>query len=107
VIAPSFADIFRTNCHKNGLLPVVLDEATVEALVALAENDPAAVVTIDLDAQTVRYGEVSATFDIDPPVKHRLLHGLDDIAITLQQADAIASYETTRPAYKPTVVSAG
>ena len=95
------------NCHKNGLLPVVLDEATVERLVSIAEADPTAEVTIDLDAQTVRCGDVAADFEIDPAVKHRLLNGLDDIAITLRHDDAISRYEAGRPSFKPTVTPTG
>ncbi len=101
IVAPSFADIFRNNCHKNGLLPVVLGERAVADLTSLAERDPAAVVTIDLEAQTLRAPGVDATFDIDPAVKHRLLHGLDDVALTMASADAIAGYEAARPAFKP------
>ncbi len=101
IVAPSFADIFQNNCHKNGLLPVVLDEADVADLTAVAERDPAAQVTIDLEAQTLRAPGVEATFEIDPAVKHRLLNGLDDVALTMASADAIAGYEATRPAFKP------
>ncbi len=101
IVAPGFADIFRNNCHKNGLLPVVLAEDEVAALTRLAEDDPAAGVTIDLDAQTVAAPGVEARFDIDPAVKHRLLNGLDDIALTLRHGDAITRYEAARPSHKP------
>ncbi len=101
IVAPGFADIFRNNCHKNGLLPVVLTDAEVAALTRLAEDDPAAEVTIDLEAQTVSAPGVHARFDIDQSVKHRLLNGLDDIALTLQHAGAITAYEASRPAHKP------
>ncbi len=107
VVAPSFADIFRNNCHKNGLLPVVLGEDEVAALLALAEADPAARVEIDLESQTVAAPGVAASFPIDPAVRHRLLHGLDDIAITLEHGGAIAAYEESRPAFKPALGRAG
>ncbi len=103
VIAPSFADIFRTNCHKNGLLPVVLEPGEVERLVELATDDPATQVTIDLEAQTVTAPGFSASFPIDPAVKHRLLNGLDDIALTLAKAGAIDTYEAGRPGFKPSL----
>lgn len=94
IIAPSFADIFRNNCTKIGLLPVVLDEASVAAIGEAGEAQ------IDLAAQEVRWegpdGVHSASFEIDAQTKHRLLNGLDDIALTLQQEDAIAVYESTR-----------
>ncbi len=101
IVAPSFADIFRTNCHKIGLLPVALSEAEVDRLVALATDDAATEVTIDLAAQTVTAPGLEATFEIDPFVKHCLLNGLDEISLTLQHGDAIASYEAARPAHKP------
>jgi 3-isopropylmalate/(R)-2-methylmalate dehydratase small subunit len=94
VIASSFADIFRSNCTKIGLLPVQL---TAEECAAIAEAGQA---QVDLAGQEVRWrapgpdGEVgSAHFEIDPEIKHRLLNGLDDIALTLEQDDAIAAYE--------------
>jgi 3-isopropylmalate/(R)-2-methylmalate dehydratase small subunit len=90
IIAPSFADIFKTNCTKNGLLPIELAEDEVRALMGAAEAE------IDLDGQEVRFDGQVATFDIDPETKHRLLNGLDDIAMTLQEDDAIAAYERDR-----------
>ncbi len=101
IVAPGFADIFRNNCHKNGLLPVVLADGDVAALTRLAEDDPAAEVTIDLEAQTVAAPGVAARFDIDPAVKHRLLNGLDDIALTLRHAGSITEYEAARAPHKP------
>jgi len=88
VIAPSFADIFRSNCTKIGLLPVELPEADVRAIAEAGECQ------VDLDAQEIRWPGGTATFDIDPDTKHRLLNGLDDIGLTLQQSDAIAAYES-------------
>jgi 3-isopropylmalate/(R)-2-methylmalate dehydratase small subunit len=91
IVAQSFADIFRSNCTKIGLLPVELGEAECESIAAAGSCQ------IDLAAQEVRWeaeGQLrTAAFDIDPEVKHRLLNGLDDIAMTLQQDDAIAAYE--------------
>jgi len=97
VIAPSFADIFYSNCFKNGLLPVTLDEATVDRLFQAAESTPGYTLTIDLPAQTVATpnGE-SMGFEIDEFRKHCLVNGLDDISLTLQHADAIRAYEARR-----------
>jgi len=91
IVASSFADIFASNCTKIGLLPVTLAEDEVRALMQCGEAE------IDLDAQEVRFGDGQvASFDIDPETKHRLFNGLDDIALTLQQDDAIAAYERDR-----------
>jgi len=86
VVAPSFADIFFSNCTKIGLLPVRIPEPDVRAVMEAGEA------TIDLEAQTIN----GTHFDIDPEIKHRLLHGLDDIAVTLGQEDAITRYEADR-----------
>jgi 3-isopropylmalate/(R)-2-methylmalate dehydratase small subunit len=101
VIAPSFADIFYNNCTKIGLLPVPLSEKEVQWLTELAQEDPAAIVTIDLTDQTVSTEGFETTFEIDPFVKHRLLEGLDDIGITLGHVDDITSFEAGRPSWKP------
>ena len=90
IIAPSFADIFQSNCTKVGLLPVALDEASVAAIREAGEAQ------IDLAHQEVRWPGGTARFEIDPAIKHRLLNGLDDIGMTLQQGDAIAAYESGR-----------
>ncbi|MEX2423377.1 MAG: 3-isopropylmalate dehydratase small subunit [Acidimicrobiia bacterium] len=104
VIAPSFADIFFNNCTKIGLVPIVLSDKEVQWLLELGEADPTAGITVDLDAQTVIHGaEFEARFDIDPFTKHRLLNGLDDIGMTLQQADEIDSFEAQRPAWMPSL----
>src|SRR4051812_29670755 len=87
IIAPSFADIFHSNCTKVGLLPVELDEATCKAIGAAGECQ------VDLAAQEVRWPGGSASFEIDPEIKHRLINGLDDIALSLQQGPAIDDYE--------------
>ncbi len=90
IVAPSFADIFRSNCTKIGLLPVELAEADVAAIAEAGEAQ------VDLAAQEVRWPGGSARFEIDEETRHRLLNGLDDIDLTLQQADAIAAYESGR-----------
>ena len=102
VVAPSFADIFATNCAKIGLLAVVLPPAVCKALIAAAEADPALICRVDLAAQRVTAGAIAAEFDINPHTKHLLLEGLDDIGMTLQHSAAIAAFEATRPAYLPT-----
>ena len=90
IVAPSFADIFASNCTKIGLLPVTLAEDEVKALMQAGEAE------IDLEAQEVRFGDTVARFAIDRETKHRLCNGLDDIALTLAQEDAIAAYEAER-----------
>ena len=100
IIAPSFADIFRGNSYNVGLLPIALGAGEVAKLTVIADN-PANHVTIDLPAQTVVSGDFEASFDIDPAVKHRLLNGLDHVALTLAHAEEIARFEEDRPAWKP------
>ncbi len=101
VISSRFADIFRGNSLKNGLLTVVLEQKIVNALQELTENDPQAEITVDLEAREVRAEGITAAFDLDENARWRLLNGLDDISITLQNEDQIASYEAKRPSYKP------
>jgi 3-isopropylmalate/(R)-2-methylmalate dehydratase small subunit len=101
VVAPSFADIFFNNCTKIGLLPVELSPKEVQWLIELAEADPAAEVTIDLEAQTVTAPGFEARFELDPFTKHRLLNGLDDIGLTLRHDQEIAAFESTRPGHLP------
>lgn len=100
IIAPSFADIFANNCTKIGLLPVVLTDDEVAALIAIA-HDPEASVTIDLPSQTVTASGFSASFDIDPFTKHCLVNGLDHIALTMRHEADIDRFEAVREAYKP------
>jgi 3-isopropylmalate/(R)-2-methylmalate dehydratase small subunit len=95
IIAESFADIFRSNCTKIGLLPIQLDRATVESIA----DSPS--VQVDLAAQEVRWEGGSASFEIDEQVKHRLLNGLDDVAMTLQQEEALSAYESERERFGP------
>jgi 3-isopropylmalate/(R)-2-methylmalate dehydratase small subunit len=90
IIAPSFADIFRSNCTKIGLLPVQLSVEACRAIAAAGECQ------VDLREQEVRWPGRSESFEIDPETKHRLVNGLDDIGLTLGQEDAIAAYESRR-----------
>jgi 3-isopropylmalate/(R)-2-methylmalate dehydratase small subunit len=101
VIAPSFSDIFRNNCTKNGLVPVVLPEATVEAIWAAIEGDPKTEIVVDVERRTVEVpaAGITAEFPMDDPTRHRFLNGLDDVGITLTHAEAIDTYESTRPAW--------
>ncbi|WP_089098539.1 3-isopropylmalate dehydratase small subunit [Streptomyces hyaluromycini] len=101
VISSRFADIFRGNSLKNGLLTVVLDQKIVEALQELTENDPQAEITVDLENREVRAEGVTASFELDENSRWRLLNGLDDISITLRNEADIAEYEAKRPSYKP------
>ncbi|WP_055585583.1 3-isopropylmalate dehydratase small subunit [Peterkaempfera griseoplana] len=101
VISSRFADIFRGNSLKNGLLTVILPQETVERLQELVEADPAAEITVDLEARQVRAEGVTADFELDENVRWRLLNGLDDISLTLQHEDDIAAYEAARPSFKP------
>ena len=97
VIAPSFADIFFNNCFKNGILPIVLPQDDVDSLMEAASRGANATVTIDLPNQTITTPDGDKiAFEIDEFRKHCLLNGLDDIGLTLQQADAIAGYEARR-----------
>lgn len=104
VISSRFADIFRGNSGKAGLLTALVDQDTVEQLWALIESEPTTAVTVDLDAQTVSAGDLVAPFDVDPYVRWRLLQGLDDIGITLQNESLISSFESSRPSYAPTTI---
>jgi 3-isopropylmalate/(R)-2-methylmalate dehydratase small subunit len=101
VIAPSFSDIFRNNCTKNGLLPIVLSEPTVNCIWAVIENDATAEITIDLHRFTVEIPSAGITekFDMDTETQQRFINGLDDISITLADADAISKFEASRPAW--------
>ncbi|KUL39836.1 isopropylmalate isomerase [Streptomyces sp. NRRL F-4489] len=104
VISSRFADIFRGNSLKNGLLTVVLPQETVDRLQKLAEADPTAEVTVDLVAREVRAEGVTAGFELDENARWRLLEGLDDISLTLREESAIAAYEANRPSFKPRTI---
>ncbi len=95
IIAPSFADIFFSNCFKNGILPIVLPRETVDALMAEAEHAQNPVFTIDLEQQVIfrPSGNAPVRFEVDPFKRHCLLEGLDDIGLTLQKAEKIAAFE--------------
>ena len=102
LIASSFADIFYNNCFKNGLLPIVLDAAIVDQLFRETEATPGYILRVDLERQTVTTpGGESFGFDVDAHRKHCLLNGLDDIGLTLQQADKIQAYEERRKVEAP------
>ena len=104
VIAPRFSDIFSNNCTKNGLVPVVLPEVVVTRLLAAIEADPTLDVTVDVEKLQVEVPALGITekFPMDPSVQHRFLNSLDDVGITLTHADAITTFEATRPAWMPT-----
>jgi 3-isopropylmalate/(R)-2-methylmalate dehydratase small subunit len=93
VIAPSFADIFYSNCCKNGFLPVVLPAAAMHALFAAVAADPALLLTVDLPAQQVGWGRAHVPFEIDALRKQKLVEGLDEIGLTLQHTQEIRSFE--------------
>ena len=101
VIAPSFSDIFRNNCTKNGLLPIVLSEPIVNRIWAVIENDSTAEITIDLHRFTVEIPSAGITekFEMYSETQSRFINGLDDISITLADADAISKFEASRPAW--------
>ncbi|WP_119065915.1 3-isopropylmalate dehydratase small subunit [Rubrobacter indicoceani] len=104
VIAPSFADIFKNNCTKNGLLTVELPGETVEALLESIRQDPEAEVKVDLEGQTVSGPGINEQFIVDASTRHRLLNGLDDVGLTLNDEDHIAKFEKSRPEYLPSVL---
>jgi 3-isopropylmalate/(R)-2-methylmalate dehydratase small subunit len=101
VIAPSFSDIFRNNCTKNGLVPVVLPESTVHQIWAAIEADPRTEIVVDVERRTVEVpaAGITAEFPMDAATQHRFLEGLDDVGITLTHADEIDDYERTRSAW--------
>lgn len=102
LIAPSFGDIFHGNCFKNGVLPIVLDAAVVADLFSRVEASPGYRLVIDLRRQIVRTpAGVELAFDVDRGNRHRLLNGLDEIALTLQSAEQIRAYETARRQQEP------
>jgi 3-isopropylmalate/(R)-2-methylmalate dehydratase small subunit len=101
VIAPSLADIFRTNCTKVGLLPVTLPPDAVRRLMDAVSEDPTTQVTVDLQARAVSAPGFDAAFDIDDFTRSRLLEGLDDIGLTLRLEDEITRYESTRAPWLP------
>ena len=103
IVAPSFADIFRTNCGNIGLLAVTLPPGQVRQLLDLAVEAPATEATVDLEAQAITAGDLRMRFEVDPFLKERLLNGWDDVGLTLRRLDRIRAFEATRPAWLPTV----
>ena len=104
VISSRFADIFRGNSGKGGLLTALVDQSAAERLWELIEANPATPVTVDLEARTISAGDIVAEFDVDDYVRWRLMEGLDDIGLTLRHVDQISDFEAARPAFKPSVV---
>jgi len=105
VISARFADIFRGNAGKQGLLAAQCAQSDVELLWKLLEAEPGTEVTVDLTAKTVRAKDFTAPFQIDDYTRWRLLEGLDDIALTLRHEEAIGTFEGGRPSWKPTTTS--
>jgi len=101
VISSRFADIFRGNSLKGGLLTVIISQAEVEALWAAIESDPKTAITVDLDSRTVTYGSKTIAFELDDYTRWRLMEGLDDIGLTLAQVDSIDAFEAKRSKLKP------
>ena len=101
VISSRFADIFRGNSLKGGLLTVILPQEAVEAIWTTIESDPTTSITVDLETRTVSYGPTTVAFELDDYTRWRLMEGLDDIGLTLKHTDAIDTFESKRPAYKP------
>ena len=103
VIASSFADIFRTNCLKIGLVPVILPEASVRRLLELAEEDPTTPVAVDLESMTVTAAGFAERFDVDPYARECLLNGWDAVALTLRHDAEISAHEAGRESWLPVV----
>ena len=105
VLSSRFADIFRGNSMKAGLLTVILTEREIEAIWAAIEADATVQITVDLENRQVRYGSTTLSFTIDDYTRWRLIEGLDDIGLTLKHVDAISTFEKARPAYKPVTLN--
>jgi 3-isopropylmalate/(R)-2-methylmalate dehydratase small subunit len=108
VISPRFADIFRNNATKNGLVPVQVEPDMAEALMRAVEADPTLEITVDVERRTISApaAGIEATFPLDDSTRERFLKGLDDIAISLTHADQIAAYEQRRPLWFPSTAPA-
>ncbi|MFM2214951.1 MAG: hypothetical protein RJA88_320 [Actinomycetota bacterium] len=104
VISSRFADIFRGNSLKGGLLTVILPQESVEAIWQAIEATPSTEITVDLDSRTVSYNDVTVPFELDDYTRWRLMEGLDDIGLTLKHTDSIDDFEAKRPSYKPTTL---
>ncbi len=101
VLSSRFADIFRGNSGKSGLLAAQVTQDVVEQLWKLIETEPSTEIVVDLQERSIQAGALTAPFDIDDYTRWRLLEGLDDIGITLSHEDDVATYEAQRPAWKP------
>jgi len=106
VLSSRFADIFRGNSGKQGLLAAVLEQDDIELIWKVLENAPGTEVRVDLESKVVECGNVVAPFQIDDYTRWRLLEGLDDIGLTLQHEEDITAYEATRPSFKPKTLPA-
>jgi len=106
VLSSRFADIFRGNSGKQGLLTAQVAQDDIELIWKYLENEPGASVTVDLVSRTVTAGDIVASFEVDDYTRWRLLEGLDDISLTLRHEDAITEFETRRPAHKPVTTPA-
>lgn len=106
VISSRFADIFRGNSQKGGLLTVILPQDQVEKIWDLVEADPTSPLTVDLEAKNVRIGEEIFPFEIDDYTRWRLMEGLDDIGLTLKNIDSVTAFEGSRPSFKPRTLPA-
>ena len=104
VISSRFADIFRGNSLKGGLLTIILSQEEVEDLWSVIESAPDTAITVDLQSRTVSYNSILLTFEIDDYTRWRLMEGLDDIGLTLKQTDSIDSFEKNREEYKPKTI---
>ena len=104
VISSRFADIFRGNSLKGGLLTVILPQDAVEAIWQTIESAPSTPITVDLESRTVSYNGVTLPFELDDYTRWRLMEGLDDIGLTLKHTDSIDAFEAKRPTFKPTTL---
>jgi len=104
VISSRFADIFRGNSLKGGLLTVILPQEAVEAIWQAIEAAPSTAITVDLETRTVTYNDVNVPFELDDYTRWRLMEGLDDIGLTLKHTDSIDAFESKRASYKPTTL---
>lgn len=106
VLSSRFADIFRGNSGKQGLLAAVLHQEDIENIWDYLEAEPGSEITVDLKQMKVSYGDFEATFEVDDHTRHRLLNGLDDIDLTMQLESDIARFEASRPSFKPKTLPA-
>lgn len=107
VISSRFADIFRGNSGKAGLLTAQVEQQDVELLWKLLENHPGTQVTVDLEGRVITAAELTVPFEVDEYTRWRLMEGLDDISLTLRHADRISEFESGRPTWKPTTAEVG